>query len=127
MNTISLIGRLTKKPELRYTNQEPTKAVCSFTLAVADPYTKDKTDFIYCQAWERRAEAISKYADKGDRLGVTGRLQVKNYQDKNGEYKTSANVIVETFDFLEPKKDRDGAKPPMETDFPTVDYDEIPF
>ena len=72
MNSISISGRLTKDPELRRT--QSGTAVCSFSVAVDRPGVKDKTDFIDCVAWDKRAEFVSKYFLKGDPIEVNGVL-----------------------------------------------------
>lgn len=111
MNKIDLIGRLTKDPELRST--QTGKSFATFTLAVPQPYKKDaevNADFIPCIAWEGSAEAINKYAKKGHRLAVCGKLGTSEYEKDNKRYKNFF-VAVEQFEFLEPKaKDNDGEK-----------------
>lgn len=125
MNSVNLIGRLTKDPDLRYTTGAEPKAVCTFTLAVNDPFTKDRADFILCQAWGGRAETIGKYVKKGDRFGVSGRIRHESYQDKDGEYKSITKVVVTDFDFLEPKKETTTSR---DDDFPFVIHSrDIPF
>ena len=115
MNQINLIGRTTKTPELRKT--QSGTSVTSFTLAV-DRRDKDKnTDFISCVAWSKTAEIINDYVGKGQLIGVTGRLQIRSYTDKEGNKRTAAEVIVDTFDFCERKQ--------SDTQTPTSDFAEL--
>ena len=97
MNSIQLIGRITKDIELKQT--QGGKAYCNFSLAVAREFNKEETDFINCVAWEKKAETIEKYVKKGHKFGVIGRIQI----DKNDKvYYTK--VIVEKIYFLESNK-----------------------
>lgn len=107
LNHISLMGRLTRDPELRRT-QNGT-AVASFTLAVDRDY-KDKTsgergtDFIDCVAWRQAGEFVSKYFTKGRMAVVEGRLQVRDWTDKDGNKRRSHEVIVDNVYFGDSKK-----------------------
>lgn len=97
MNNVTLMGRLTKAPELKYTNTGTS--YCNFTLAVNKPKMKDKeqeTNFINCTAWNKTAETICNWLDKGNRVIVLGRLDVSKKDDK---YYT--NVVVETINFID--------------------------
>jgi len=106
-----LIGRLTKDVELRRTGSG--KAVASFTLAVNKDYKNEQggydADFIDCVAFEQRAETISKYVHKGDRFAVVGKLATRSYENKEGK-----KVKVTEFDFLESKKQDNGAFEPID-------------
>lgn len=106
MNKIDLVGRLTKDPELTFTPGNGT-AVTRFTLAVNRPrLDKNKpqeADFINCVCFGKRAEAIANYVQKGHRFGVSGRLQIKKYVDKEGNNRWSTDVVVEDFEFLQDK------------------------
>lgn len=96
LNTIILQGRLTKDAEIRYTNSQ--KAVASFTVAV--DRGKDKgADFINCVAWENTALFIEKYFRKGDMILIEGRLQQRNYEDKDGNKRTLYEVVVGSVNF----------------------------
>ncbi|MGG0656461.1 single-stranded DNA-binding protein [Rummeliibacillus pycnus] len=106
MNTISLIGRLTKDATLRNL-QNGGKAVVNFTLAVNRDY-KDgngevQADFILCQAWGKTAENIAKFTKKGSKIGVTGRLQTRTFDNDNGGKSFITEVVVEKPEFLDPK------------------------
>lgn len=99
MNHVILMGRLTKDPEIRYTDSK--KAVCSFTLAVddgRDSEGKKKAQFIPCVAWGKTAELIDQYFTKGKPLTVTGRITVRNYE-KNGEKKYITEVVCNGIEF----------------------------
>lgn len=108
LNQINLMGRLTRDPELRRTGSGI--AVASFTLAVdRDFATKDsgerETDFIDCVAWRQTGEFVSKYFAKGRMAVVSGRLQVRNWTDKDGNKRRSTEVIAESVYFGESKRE----------------------
>lgn len=118
MNNITLMGRLTRDPELRRT--QSGTAVTSFTLAVNRDYSgKDedrKTDFIDCIAWKGTGEFISKYFTKGQMMAVAGSLQIRDWTDKDGNKHRSAEVLVKRAYFTGNSKND-------YTDNPTVSYD----
>ena len=95
MNNIVLIGRITKDPELKYTNSR--KANTRFTLAVQR--NKDETDFINCVAWEKTAENIAEYFKKGSQIAVQGSIRTGNYE-KDGRTIYTTDVWVYKFDFV---------------------------
>ena len=102
LNHIVLMGRLTRDPELRKTQQGV--AVASFTLAVNRDYGKDGTDFIDCVAWRSTGEFVSKYFKKGQTAAVSGRLQIRDYTDKDENKRRAAEVVVENIYFTDSKK-----------------------
>lgn len=105
MNNIVLLGRLTKDADIRST--QSGKAVASFTLAVDRPYTqngKREADFIACQIWGKSAEVLGKSVHKGQRILLEGRLQIRQYTDKNGNKRTAAEVVADRFEFIERKE-----------------------
>jgi len=104
MNKVVLIGRLTRDPELKYTQSE--KAVTSFSLAVTRPYNKDESDFINCTAWGKTAEIISQYVRKGHKLAVAGAITTGNYE-KDGKTLYTTSVTVDSIEFLEKKNNDD--------------------
>lgn len=108
LNHITLMGRLTKDPELRYTSNNTP--VASFSLAVERDFGEKQTDFIECVAWRQTGEFISKYFAKGNMMAVSGRLQIRDWNDKDGNKRRSAEVVVESAYFCESKKDRDDYK-----------------
>lgn len=110
LNQIALMGRLTWDPELRHT--QSGIAVASFRLAVDRSYSKDQaerqTDFIDIVAWRGTAEFVSKYFVKGQMAAVTGRLQVRDWTDKDGNKRRSAEVVADNIYFADTKKSREG-------------------
>lgn len=107
MNKVVFIGRLTKDAELKTVGDN---IVCNFTLARNRSYQKDKdhpeADFIDCVAWNKTAELLSKYFNKGDRVGIIGSLQTHTYEDKDGGKRKVTNVLVESLEFIETKNNR---------------------
>lgn len=114
LNHITIMGRLTRDPELRYTgNNIP---VCSFTLAVDRDYSgKDgaekQTDFIDCVAWRQTGEFVSKYFSKGSMAVVAGRLELRDWTDRDGNKRRSAEVNAEHVYFGEAKRSDNGQAP----------------
>lgn len=105
MNNVSLVGRLTAEPELRYTgNGTP---VASFTLAVNRPFAKDtdqqKADFINIIVWRKPAENCANFLKKGSQAGIAGRMQTRNYEGQDGKRVYVTEVIAEHVHFLDPK------------------------
>lgn len=100
MNSVILIGRLTRDPELKF--GQSGKAYSRFSLAVDRPFQKGETDFINCVAFGKTAELIGEYLRKGSKVGVQGSLQMNRYE-MNGEKRTSYDVIVNQVEFLESK------------------------
>ena len=108
LNHITIMGRLTRDPELRRTGSGI--AVASFTVAVdRDFSSKDggekETDFIDCVAWRQTGEFVSKYFTKGRMIVVSGRLQIRNWNDKDGNKRRSAEVVADNCYFGDSKKD----------------------
>ena len=107
LNHIVLMGRLTRDPELRRTGSGV--AVASFTLAVDRDFTAQgaerETDFVDIVAWRNTAEFVSKYFAKGRMAVVTGRLQIRNWQDKEGNKRRSAEVVADNVYFGDSKRD----------------------
>lgn len=104
INRVVLIGRLTKDPVLRKTLND--KSVVQFTLACNRNVSKDgekNVDFINCIAWNKVAELMAQYLHKGSLIGIDGRIQTRNYQDKSGRTVYLTEVVVEQQQFLEPK------------------------
>lgn len=108
LNHIVVMGRLTRDPELRRTGSGI--AVASFSLAVDRDYTpKDgserETDFIDCVAWRQTGEFVSKYFTKGRMAVVSGRLQIRNWNDKDGNKRRTAEIVVDNVYFGDSKRD----------------------
>ena len=97
MNSIVLIGRLTKNPELRYTANTQT-AVATFNLAVQRD--KDNADFFRIVVYGKQGESASQYLIKGSQVGVAGRVQTGSYQDKDGVRRSTFDVIASRVEFL---------------------------
>ena len=100
MNRTDLIGNLVREPELRTTQNG--KYVCSFTLAVYRD--KEHTDFINCVAWNKSAELLHNYCKKGDKIGVSGSIQVRNYDNSQGQRVYVTEVLVDRIDLLTPRE-----------------------
>lgn len=93
LNKAILNGRLTKAPELKQTNSG--KSVCGFTIAVDRNRDREKTDFIPIVAWGKTAEFVNQWFGKGDLITIVGRIEVRNYDDKNGNKRTATEIIAE--------------------------------
>ncbi len=122
MNHVTLIGRLTKDPEVRYT--QSGTAVGTFTLAVDRRVQKDKpkeADFIPCVVWSKTAEVVGNYCKKGKQVAVNGRIQVRSYDAKDGTKRYVTEVIVNDLELL---GKGDGSKQ-NNGNYPTDE--EIPF
>lgn len=110
LNHIVLMGRLTRDPELRYTGSNIP--VASFRIAVDRDFGKGEngekqTDFIDVSAWRQTGEFVSKYFTKGSMAVVSGRLQMRDWQDRDGNKRTSAEVVADNVYFGDSKKSRD--------------------
>ena len=117
LNHITIMGRLTRDPELRYTQSQTP--VASFTLAVDRDFGgrdggEKQTDFIDCVAWRQTAEFVNKYFAKGSMAVVSGRLQIRDWTDREGGKRRSAEVVVENMYFGESKR-REGGEMRSET------------
>jgi len=110
LNVIVLIGRLTRDPELRYT--PGGTAVCSFSLAVDRRFTNQQgereTDFIDIVVWRQQAESVAQHLTKGRKVAVQGRLQIRNFEDRDGNKRKAAEVVADDVRFLDSPR-RDGA------------------
>ena len=126
MNKVVLLGRLTAKPELRYTPQNT--AYTRFTVAVNRTFTsadgKREADFINVVAWRKQAETISKYFDKGNLIALEGRLQTGSYDDKDGNKRYTVDVALDNFEFVESKAQREASSNSSEAT--PYDYQEAP-
>ena len=112
MNKIIVLGRLTKDPEVRYTPAQ--KVVASFTLAVDRPFLnndgKREADFIPVVVWGKAAEMVGNSCQKGHRLLVEGRLQIRNFDAKDGTKHWVTEVISQNIEFIERKEQKDAPK-----------------
>ena len=142
MNKVILMGRLTRDPEVRYTQTNNT-LVCTFSLAVNRRFKQEgqpDADFFNIVAWSKTGEFCSKYFKKGQQVGVIGRLQTRNYDDKDGKKVYVTEVIAEETYFADSRRDGDGSTGASFTgvdapfnvqegssDFTPVTDDDLPF
>ena len=106
LNVITVMGRLTRDPELRRTGNGI--AVASFTVAVDRDFAQDgkkETDFVDCVAWRQTGEFVSKYFKKGSMIAVKGRLQIRSWTDKDGNKRKTAEVVADNCYFGSTKSD----------------------
>lgn len=103
INRVDIIGRLTKKPELRYS--QSNTAIVKGNVAVNRKYKKDEADFINIVAFNKTAELLNQYFDKGSQIGISGRIQTGSYEDKNGKKNYTFDVVVEEITFIDSKKE----------------------
>lgn len=113
LNNVTLMGRLTADPELRQT--QSGLAVASFRIAV-ERDTKSENgeraaDFINCTAWRQSAEFVSKYFHKGNMIALTGRIQTRNYTDKDGNNRTATEAVADRISFTGEKNNDNGGSP----------------
>ncbi len=137
MNRVILLGRLTRDAEIKYTQASEPLAICRFVVAVDRPFSRNRqegeptADFINCVAFGKRGESISKFFNKGNKIALDGRLQINSYNDKDGNKRYSANVIVDDFYFCEKKsadKDENTSISDGISGFTECDEDEdLPF
>lgn len=110
INNVVLVGRLTKDPDLRYT--QSGTAVANFTLAVNRTFTNQdgerEADFINCVIWRKAAENLANMVGKGAQIGVTGRIQTRNYENKEGQRVFVVEVVAENFQMLESRNKQNG-------------------
>lgn len=126
INNVTLVGRLAHDPEYRATATD--KTIAAFTLAVDRSKKGSGADFIHCIAWEKTADTISKYVHKGDMFGVTGNLQTRSYENKDGKKVYVTEVVVRNFQFLQPKKrDTEDMREQMDAPAPELANSDLPF
>lgn len=129
LNQISLMGRLTRDPELRRTGSGTP--VASLTLAVERDFSAEgekQTDFIDVVVWRSEAEFVSKYFTKGRMAAVSGRLQIRSWTDKEGGKRKSAEVVADKIYFADSKRDTEPASANAPADFSQIEDDgELPF
>ena len=139
MNKVILMGRLTRSPEVRYSQSSEPVAVARYTLAVNRRFKRKdepEADFIPCVALGKSGEFADTYFRKGQLVGVIGRLQVRSWEDKEGKKHWTTEVIVEEPYFAESKKNSNAAAPkeggqaPADGFYPideSVEDDDLPF
>lgn len=144
MNRVILTGRIANDLVLKATSTG--KSICDFRLATNRPVTRDGervADFINCRVWNKTAENLTMYQSKGNLIAVIGRLQVENYQDKEGNKRNNTYVLVEDLEYLEKKKETPVTTDqpvetnkiyskevdPLEIDYSTIDFNspDLPY
>ncbi|MGN0161140.1 MAG: single-stranded DNA-binding protein [Lachnospiraceae bacterium] len=113
MNKVILMGRLTRDPEIRYSQGERSMAIARFTLAVdrrrrSGDNAESTADFISCVAFDKQAEFAEKYLHQGTKMVVTGRIQTGSYTNKDGQKVYTTEVVVEELEFAESKASSEG-------------------
>lgn len=130
MNKVILMGRLTKDPDTRYTQTTNTQ-VTNFTLAVNRRFAKQgeerQADFINIVAWSKAAEFVSKYFKKGQQVGVIGRIETRNYDDKDGKKVYVTEVIAEEVYFADSRKEGKEEETTVTTNDFEISPDGLPF
>ena len=114
MNKVILMGRLTRDPEVRYSQGENSQAVARFTLAVDRRFNRngeDQADFINCVAFGRTGEFAEKYLKKGTKVCAEGRIQTGSYTNKDGQRIYTTDVVIENCEFAESKNATGGSAP----------------
>ena len=137
MNKVFLIGNLTRDPEL--TETSGGIKICRFAIAVNRNYSagdgERKTDFFNCVAWRGLGETVARYARKGNKVAVSGSIELRNYEDSQGIKRTGIDIVCQDVEFLSPKGSGDefdapapsqksGSKPQLQ---PFDDDSDIPF
>ena len=132
MNKVILIGRLTRDPDIRYTQGPEPMAVARYTLAVNRTWQQDgtqKADFISCLAFGSRAEFAEKYLRKGMKIAIAGRIQTGSYTNREGQKVYTTEVLVNEHEFAEGKAKEEAQEAPKDgfMDIPDGIDEEIPF
>lgn len=132
MNKVTLVGRLTKDPELQFLAGNGT-AVCKFNIAVNRKFKREgqpDADFISIVVWGKMAEATANYMSKGRQIGISGRIETRNYE-KDGIKRYITEVIAEDVEFLGSKKSAENDGPVYENNVPPevtpIENEDIPF
>lgn len=113
MNKVVLVGRLTRDPDIRYSQGEGASAVARYTLAIERKFKRDNeptADFIPCVVFGRSAEFVEKYFRQGMRVSISGRIQTGNYTNKEGVKVYTTEVIVEDQEFAESRAEREATR-----------------
>lgn len=97
MNSINILGNVGKEPELKVFGET---TVCNFTVAVTRRFKRDVTDWFDCVVFGKQAETINQYVKKGDKIAVSGEIQFEQYNDKEGNRRTTTKLIVNNFDLI---------------------------
>lgn len=128
MNQVILVGRTTDSPELKVT--QSGKSVINMSIAVKRPFSKDVTDFFQCVAWEKNAEFISRYVNKGDKIGINGVLATRSWTNQDGEKRTSVEILINSVELLSTNNKSD-TEPQFNNNSPNFEEiktdDDLPF
>ncbi|WP_250277391.1 single-stranded DNA-binding protein [[Clostridium] colinum] len=135
MNKVQLIGRLTKDPEIKYTQSKESLAVTRFSVAVNRKYKKDseqEVDFINCVSFGKQAEFVNNYFKKGQQIAIAGKIQTGSYKDNNGNTKYTFDVVTEEVEFCGGKTEEKNTQEVVEDDDyyivdENIDDDNLPF
>ena len=134
MNKVILCGRMTRDPEVRYTNGDTPKAVAKFGIAVDRRFKNSngeyEADFFNCTAFGKQAEFAEKYLKKGTKIVLEGRLQNDNYTNRDGQKITATGIVLDNIEFAESKKADDKPAEAEKTEWASVDnmdQEELPF
>lgn len=125
MNKVGLVGRITKDPNISYTKE--STCVARFTMAINRRFKKDEADFISCVAFGKQGEFMEKYAKKGMKFEVTGRLQSGSYKNKDGQTVYTTDVVIDEIEFGESKGEKKDTEPADFVNIPDEIEKELPF
>ena len=125
MNNVTLMGRLTRDPELKYS--QAGKAYCRFTVAVNRDFNKDEADFINCLAFGKTAETIAEWLGKGRRIALQGRIQTGSYQNSNGDTVYTTEVVADRFEFIDSARSETSKKQTYNRKDDVLEDDDFPF
>lgn len=124
MNNVILMGRLTRDPELQYSNNGT--AFSKFSIAVPRDFKRDETDFINCLAFGKTAETIAEWLGKGRRIALQGRIQTGSYQNSNGDTVYTTEVVADRFEFID-SQNENSKKAYSNNNDVIDDNDDFPF
>lgn len=125
MNNVILMGRLTRDPELKYS--QSGKAFCKFSLAVQREFNREEADFINCLAFGKTAETIAEWLGKGRRIALQGRIQTGSYQNSNGDTVYTTEIVADRFEFLDNSKESENKNKSYSNNDEVLDDDDFPF
>ncbi len=126
MNNVTLMGRLTRDPELKYS--QAGKAYCRFSLAVQREFNREEADFINCLAFNKTAETIAEWLGKGRRIALQGRIQTGSYENKNGDTVYTVEVVADRFEFIDNSKTQESKNQSYSNNNDVLDdNDDFPF
>ena len=128
MNKVILLGRLTRDPEIRYTQAAEPMCVAKYGIAVNRRFKKEggqEADFINCVSWRKQAENIAKYCNKGSQVAVEGRIQTRSYDHQDGTKRYVTEVLADNVTFLGSKGSNTNTSFSNESEFNNVDNSDI--